>query len=61
MVSVLDRDGGVYYAIAHGFVVDQYAEKYALLTWLLPKTPNPMHFDPAAFILGEVEVCKYVT
>ena len=33
--------------------MDQYADKYAVLTWLLPKTPNPTHFDPDNFILGE--------
>lgn len=56
VVSVLDRDGGVYYAIAQGFMLDEYADKYILLTWLLPKRPNPMHFDPGLFILG-----KYTT
>ena len=53
VVSVLDRDGGVYYGLLHGFMLDQYAEKYVLLTWLLPKMPNPTHFDPAMFILGK--------
>ncbi len=53
IVSVLDRDGGVYYALTRGFMVDQYAGKYIMLTWLLPKTPNPTHFDPANFILGK--------
>ena len=54
-MSLLDRDGGIYYAVIRGFMQDQYAEKYAVLTWLLPRYPNPTHFDPAAFILGE---CK---
>lgn len=54
VVSLLDRDGGIYYAMARGFMVDQYADKYAVLTWLLPKQPNPTHFDPATFFLGEV-------
>ena len=53
IVSLLDRDGGVYYAVARGFLLDQYANKYAILTWLLPKHPNPTHFDPAMFILGK--------
>lgn len=55
VVSVLDIDGGVYYGVAQGFLLDQYAHKLVLLTWLLPKSPNPMHFDPAMFILGKSE------
>ena len=54
IVSLLDRDGGVYYAVAQGFLFDQYADKHVLLTWLLPKAPNPTHFDPALFILGKL-------
>ena len=53
VVSLLDPSGGIYYALIHGFLMDQYADKYAVLTWLLPKTPNPTHFDPDNFILGE--------
>ena len=52
IVSILDRDGGVYFAIIRGFLLDQYAEKHAVLTWLLPRYPNPTHFDPALFVLG---------
>lgn len=55
VVSLLDRGGGIYYAVIRGFMQDQYAEKYAVLTWLLPRYPNPTHFDPADFILGEFE------
>jgi len=53
VVSLLDRDGGVYYAVLRGFMTDQYANKFTVLTWLLPKVPNPTHFDPALFILGK--------
>ena len=53
IVSVLDRDGGVYYAIVRGFLQDQYAAKYATLTWLLPTRPNPSYFDPSIFVIGE--------
>lgn len=52
VVSVLDYSGGIYYAIIRGLLVDQYSEKYAMLTWLLPKLPNPVEFDPLNFILG---------
>ena len=55
IVSLLDRGGGIYYAMIRGFMQDQYAEKYAVLTWLLPRYPNPTHFDPADFIIGELD------
>ena len=32
--------------------MDQYSEKYAVLTWLIPTTPNPKNFDPSLFVLG---------
>lgn len=51
-MSILDEDGGLYYAFIRGFLQDQYAEKYAVITWLLPRYPNPTHFDPTRFILG---------
>lgn len=50
---MLDIDGGVYFAIIRGFLQDQYGEKYAILTWLIPTHPNPTHFDPRDFVLGE--------
>jgi len=55
IVSVLDGDGGVYYAIMRGFLQDQYAVKYATLTWLLPIRPNPLYFDPSLFVIGPEE------
>lgn len=53
-MSVLDEEGGLYYALIRGFLQDQYAEKYAVITWLLPRYPNPTHFDPTQFILGKL-------
>ena len=53
IVSILDENGGVYYALLRGFLEDQYAEKYAALTWLIPTTPNPRDFDPSLFVLGK--------
>ena len=59
VVSVLDEEGGSYYALVRGFLQDQYAEKYAVITWLLPRYPNPTHFDPTQFILGKLRYsCK---
>ena len=53
IVSMLDEGGQLYYALIRGFLEDQYAEKYAVLTWLVPTTPNPRSFDPSLFVLGE--------
>ena len=53
IVSMLDEGGQLYYALIRGFLEDQYAEKYAVLTWLVPTTPNPRNFDPSLFVLGE--------
>ena len=50
----------MYYALLRGFLEDQYTEKYAVLTWLIPTTPNPMTFDPSLFVLGESELYWYV-
>ena len=52
-MSLLDYSGGIYYAVIRGFLIDQYATHYAVLKWVLPKTPNPTHFDPRNFILGK--------
>ena len=52
IVSIMDENGRVYYALLRGFLEDQYAEKYAALTWLIPTTPNPKDFDPSLFVLG---------
>ena len=61
IVSILDEEGQLYYALIRGFLEDQYAEKYAVLTWLLPTVPNPKSFDPALFVLGRcVCVCVCV-
>ena len=52
-MSVLDYGGGVYYALLRGFLQDQYAQQYAVLTWLLPNYPNPTAFDPLRFFIGQ--------
>lgn len=58
IVSLLDYSGGIYYALIRGFLIDQYATHYAILKWVLPKTPNPTHFDPRNFILGNI-FCQF--
>ncbi len=49
-----------YYAQIRAFLTDQYAEKSAVLTWLIPidsnyaeKICNPKDFDPDMFVLGK--------
>lgn len=38
IVSMQDIDGGIYYAQIRGLLTDQYCEKSAAVTWLLPTT-----------------------
>lgn len=56
IVSMLDVDGGTYYAQIRGFMTDQYCEKSAVVTWLLPTKASPppeQCFDPATYIIGK--------
>lgn len=56
IVSLVDHDGGVYYAQLRGFLSDQYNEKSAVITWLLPTVRSaPNRFDPNSYILGPEE------
>ncbi|KFZ61125.1 GATD1 protein, partial [Nyctiprogne leucopyga] len=57
VVSVIDeQDGKTYYAQIRGFIQDQYCEKSAALTWLIPTQASPKDcFDPASFIIGPEE------
>ncbi|KAH0503596.1 GATA zinc finger domain-containing protein 1 [Microtus ochrogaster] len=57
VVSVIDeQDGKAYYAQIRGFVQDQYCEKSAALTWLIPTLASPRdQFDPASYIIGPEE------
>uniref|UniRef100_A0A8C2UUZ0 GATA zinc finger domain-containing protein 1 n=2 Tax=Hystricomorpha TaxID=33550 RepID=A0A8C2UUZ0_CHILA len=54
VVSVIDeQDGKPYYAQIRGFIQDQYCEKSAALTWLIPTLSSPKdQFDPASYIIG---------
>ncbi|XP_042105079.1 GATA zinc finger domain-containing protein 1 isoform X2 [Ovis aries] len=53
VVSVIDeQDGKPYYAQIRGFIQDQYCEKSAALTWLIPTLASPRdQFDPASYIV----------
>ncbi|PZC71669.1 GATA zinc finger domain-containing protein 1 [Helicoverpa armigera] len=58
IVSMTDVDGGTYYAQIRGFLTDQYCEKSAVVTWLLPTKASPppeQCFDPATYIIGPEE------
>lgn len=56
IVSVTDVDGKIYYAQIRGFLQDQYCEKSAALTWLIPTQQSPRDtFDPTTYILGPEE------
>lgn len=55
VIKVTDEDDGKpYYAQIRGFVQDQYCEKSAALTWLIPTQASPKDlFDPGTYIVGE--------
>lgn len=58
IVSVIDVNGGTYYAQIRGLLQDQYCEKSAVLTWLIPtkESPPPENgFDPSTYIIGPEE------
>lgn len=55
VIKVTDEDDGKpYYAQIRGFMQDQYCEKSAALTWLIPTQSSPKgQFDPGTYIVGE--------
>ncbi|XP_067111930.1 GATA zinc finger domain-containing protein 1 [Osmerus mordax] len=57
VIKVTDEDDGMpYYAQIRGFVQDQYCEKSAALTWLIPTQASPKgRFDPGTYIVGPEE------
>lgn len=61
IVSVRGHDGGIYYAQIRGLLEDQFCEKSAALTWLLPTENSPppeKGFDPDTYIVGKLELQK---
>ena len=48
------EDGNVYYAQIRGFLEDQYCQKSAAVTWLIPtiEAPDDGSFDPSCYVLG---------
>lgn len=56
IVALMDENDDTYYAQIRGLLQDQYCEKSAVITWLLPTSESPMdHFDPSTYILGPEE------
>ncbi|KAH0948997.1 hypothetical protein HN011_006909 [Eciton burchellii] len=58
IISMQDLDGGIYYAQIRGLLTDQYCEKSAAITWLLPTTASPPPeegFIPETYIIGPEE------
>ncbi|KAB7499798.1 hypothetical protein Anas_14443, partial [Armadillidium nasatum] len=54
IVSVIDIEGGTFYAQIRGLLQDQYCEKSAVITWLLPTKSSPPpeeKFDPSTYII----------
>ena len=58
IVSTVDEDGGIYYAQIRGLLQDQYCDKSAVITWLIPTQSSPppeLGFDPLSYILGIIK------
>lgn len=59
IVSVTNvNDDDIYYAQLKGFLIDEYSDKSAVITWLLPTTASPPPnegFHPATYIVGPEE------
>ena len=52
-----EDDGGIYYAQLRGFLQDQYNDKSAVITWLIPTLESPLEgFDASSFILGKYQL-----
>ena len=55
IASVVDDSGDVFYVQLRGFLQDQYCEKSAVVTWLIPTRDSPpTGFDADTFIYGTV-------
>ena len=58
IVSVQDPDGDIYFAQLRGFLQDQYLEKSAVITWLIPSASyKPRSFHPENFVIGMLAKC----
>ncbi|XP_003745317.1 GATA zinc finger domain-containing protein 1 [Galendromus occidentalis] len=57
VVSMLGDDSEIYYAQLRTFLVDQFGQTSATISWLIPteRSPSDGSFDPATFVLGPEE------
>ena len=61
IVSLVDDDEKIYFAQIRGFLQDQYYEKSAVITWLLPtRYSDRINFDPSTYILGKVSIQSFL-
>lgn len=53
-MSMLGDDGEIYYAQLRSFLVDQFGQLSATISWLIPseRSPPDGSFDAASFIIG---------
>lgn len=52
-----DEEDNTYYAQIRGLLTDQFCNKSAAITWLLPTQESPPSkdtFDPATYIIGKM-------
>ena len=56
IVSTFDIEGEVFFAQLRGFLQDDYCEKFCVVTWLIPKIPQPKVFDPMLFLPGKKSI-----
>lgn len=62
IVSLVDNEDNVYYAQIRGLLIDNYCEKSAFLTWLIPtqESPDPKDgFDAATYLIGKFLNCNF--
>lgn len=61
IVSMEDEDGGIYYAQIRGLLTDQYCEKSAAVTWLLPTTSRYFYLTTKMKTSNQVDVIDLVS
>lgn len=52
IVCTSDVEGGIYYAQLRGFLQDDFCERAAVVTWLIPTQRHITKFDPMLFVPG---------
>ncbi|EUB63834.1 GATA zinc finger domain-containing protein [Echinococcus granulosus] len=56
IVSVMDVDGGEYYAQVRSIIVDSFEDASVVLTWLVPTSEATRgEFDPTKYVIGMEE------